>query len=97
VNCNVRPWNGCSANAWTTPFSEQNDAALSRSASLPTLKPSRLQACLCLAQDQRVVLMLLAAAEIHRPFVGILDMETDSRLIKFAAPFEIGHVEHDVA
>ena len=80
------------------PFSEKNAAALSRSCSLPTLKPSRLQAAVVgLAQHQRVMLMLLAAAQIDRVVVAILDMQPDGVFVKRAAGVEVGHVEHGVA
>ena len=50
-----------------------------------------------LAQHQRMMLMLLAAAQIHRVVVAILDMQSDGVFVEFAAGLQIGHVEHDVA
>src|SRR5579871_701527 len=50
-----------------------------------------------LPQNQRVMLMLLAASKINRTLVGILDMQADRRLVEVAAPLQIGHVEHDMA
>ncbi len=49
------------------------------------------------AQHQRVMLMLLDAAQIHRAVVAVLDMEADGGLVERAAGIEIHHVEHDVA
>jgi hypothetical protein len=51
----------------------------------------------CLAQHQRVMLMLLGGAQINEFVVGILDMQADNGLVEFAAQFQIGHVEHDMA
>src|SRR5580700_6999769 len=50
-----------------------------------------------LSQDQRVMLMLLAAAQINRAIVAILDMEADGGLIERAAGVEVGHVKHGMA
>src|SRR5258705_11797815 len=50
-----------------------------------------------LAQHQRVMLMLLAAAQVDRLVVAILDMQPDVVFIKLAAGIQIDHVEHDVA
>src|SRR5437763_11423295 len=49
------------------------------------------------AQDQRVMLLLLAAAQIHRLVVAVLDMEADGVLIEGAALVEIDDIEHRVA
>src|SRR4029453_1717093 len=49
------------------------------------------------AQYQRVMLMLLAAAQVHRLVVAILDMQSDVVFIELAAGIEIDHVEHDMA
>src|SRR5262249_36225472 len=50
-----------------------------------------------LAQHQRVMLVLLAAAQVDRVQVCVLDVEADSGLVEIAACSQIGHVEHDVA
>ena len=52
---------------------------------------------LCLAQHQRVMLMLFGAAQIHRPVVAILDVEPDRGFVERAAGIEVHHVEHDMA
>src|SRR3984957_16142684 len=49
------------------------------------------------AQHHRMMLMLLAAAQIDRFVVAILDMQPDGVLVKFAAGIEVDHVEHDMA
>src|SRR5258708_37262716 len=50
-----------------------------------------------LAQHQRVMLMLLTAAQGHRLVVAILDMQPDVVFIKLAAGGRIPHVEHGMA
>src|SRR5207248_7906448 len=50
-----------------------------------------------LAQHQRVMLMLLAAAQVYRLVVAIFDMHSDVVFIKLAAGIQIDHVEHDMA
>ncbi|KIU01201.1 hypothetical protein QU39_00195, partial [Staphylococcus aureus] len=50
-----------------------------------------------LAQHQRVVLMLFAAAQVDGFAVGVLDMQADGVLVERAGGREIGHVQHDVA
>ena len=50
-----------------------------------------------LAQHQRVMLMLLGSAQIHRPVVAILDMQPDGVFVELAAGVQVHHVEHDVA
>src|SRR5882757_497476 len=50
-----------------------------------------------LAQHQRVMLMLLAAAQVGRSVVAVLDMEADGVFVEFAGGIEIDHVENDVA
>src|ERR1700721_4173491 len=49
------------------------------------------------AQHHRMMLMLLAASQIDRFVVAILDMQPDGVLVKFAAGIEVDHVEHDMA
>ena len=49
-----------------------------------------------LAQHQRMMLMLLAAAQIERFVVAVLDMEADSGFVKLAADARISHVEHNM-
>src|SRR6202790_1586544 len=49
------------------------------------------------AQHQRVMLMLLAAAQVHRVIVAVLDMQPNGVFIKLAAGVEVHHIEHDVA
>src|SRR5207237_251434 len=48
-------------------------------------------------QHQRVVLMLLAAAQVDRAVVAVLGMEADGVLVEGAALVEIDDVEHRVA
>jgi hypothetical protein len=43
-----------------------------------------------------MMLVLLAAAQINRLVVAILDMQPDGVFVKFAAGIQIDHVEHDV-
>src|SRR5712691_1424935 len=43
------------------------------------------------------MLMLLAAAQVHRLVVAILDVQPDVVFIKLAAGIQIDHVEHDMA
>jgi hypothetical protein len=43
------------------------------------------------------MLMLLAAAQVHRAVVAILDMQPDGVFVKLPAGVQIHHVEHDVA
>ena len=43
------------------------------------------------------MLVLLAAAQIHRPVVMILDMKPNDVFVERAAGFEVGHVEHGMA
>src|SRR5712692_3710991 len=43
------------------------------------------------------MLMLLAAAQVHRLVVEIFDMQPDGVFIKLAAGIQIDHVEHDMA
>ena len=50
-----------------------------------------------LPQHQRVMLMLLAAAQIHRLVVAVLDMEADGVLVERAALVEVDDIEHGVA
>ena len=50
-----------------------------------------------LSQHQRVMLMLLAAAQIHRLVVGVLDMQADGVFVERAALAEVDDVEHGVA
>src|SRR6186713_2793550 len=50
----------------------------------------------CLAQHQRVMLMLLAAAQIDRLVVAVLDMQADGGLVERAAPVEVDDIEHGV-
>src|SRR3954452_13454968 len=49
------------------------------------------------SQDQRMMLMLLATAQVHRLVVAVLDMETDGIFVEGAALVEIDDVEHGVA
>ena len=44
-----------------------------------------------------MMLMLLAAAQIYRVVVAVLDMQADGVLVERAAGIEVGHVEHDMA
>ncbi len=44
-----------------------------------------------------MMLVLLAAAQINRLVVAILDMQPDGVFVKFAAGIQVHHVEHDVA
>ena len=44
-----------------------------------------------------MMLMLLAAAQVNRLVVAILDMQPDGVFIKLAAGIEVDHIEHDVA
>src|SRR6185369_1889318 len=48
-------------------------------------------------QDQRVMLMLLAAAQVHCLVVAVLDMEADSVLVEGAALGEVDDIKHGVA
>ena len=41
--------------------------------------------------------MLLAAAQINRSVVAILDMQADGVFVELAAGVQVDHVEHDVA
>jgi hypothetical protein len=50
-----------------------------------------------LAQHQRVMLLFLAAAQIDRLVVAILDMKPDGVLVELAAGIQVHHVEHDMA
>src|SRR5438445_10269666 len=49
------------------------------------------------AQDQRVMLLLLAAAQIHRLVVAVLDMEADGGLVEGTALGEVDDIEHGMA
>src|SRR5258708_7743056 len=49
------------------------------------------------AQHQRMMLMLLAAAQVNRLVVAILNMQSDGVFVKLAAGIQIDHVEHDMA
>src|SRR5258708_2166103 len=51
----------------------------------------------CLAQHERVMLVLLAAAQVDRSVVAILDMQADGVFVELAAGIEVAHVEHGVA
>ena len=44
-----------------------------------------------------MMLMLLAAAQVDRLVVAILDMQPDGVFVKLAAGIQVGHVEHDMA
>src|SRR6202795_1611640 len=44
-----------------------------------------------------MMLMLLAAAQIDRFGVAVLDMEADGVFVEFAAGIEVNHAEHDMA
>src|SRR5262249_25004297 len=50
-----------------------------------------------LPQHQRVMLMLLAAAQVDGAVVGILDMEANGGLVEVTARLQIGDIEHDMA
>ena len=50
-----------------------------------------------LPQYQRMMLMLLAAAQIYGVGVAILDMQADRGLVEIAAGVEVGDIEHGVA
>ena len=50
-----------------------------------------------LPQHQRVMLMLLAAAQIDRLVVAVLDMEADGVLVEGAALVEVDDIKHGVA
>src|SRR5258708_182515 len=50
-----------------------------------------------LAQHQRMMLVLLAAAQVHGFVVAILDMQPDGVFVEFTAGVEVDHVEHGVA
>src|SRR5262245_17104741 len=50
-----------------------------------------------LPQHQRVMLMLLAATQINRLVVAVLDMEADGVLVECAALVEVDDVKHSVA
>ena len=41
--------------------------------------------------------MLLAAAQVNRSVVAILDMQPDGVFVELAAGVEVDHVEHGVA
>jgi hypothetical protein len=43
------------------------------------------------------MLMLLAAAQVHRPVVAILNMQPDGIFVKLAAGIQIHHVKDEVA
>jgi hypothetical protein len=43
------------------------------------------------------MLVLLAAAQIHRFVVAILDMQPDGVFIKLAGGIQVGNVEHNMA
>jgi hypothetical protein len=43
------------------------------------------------------MLMLLAAAQIHRLVVGVLDMQADGGLVERAALVEVDDIKHGVA
>ncbi len=48
-------------------------------------------------QHQRMVLMLLAGAEVDRLVVAVLDMHADGGFVKLAAGVEVGDIEHGMA
>src|SRR4051794_40419322 len=50
-----------------------------------------------LAQHQRVVLMLLATAQVHRFIVAILDMQPDSVLVELPTGVQIRDIKHSMA
>ena len=80
------------------PFSEKNAAALSRSPLVADLEAEPVAGRGGrLAQHHRMMLMLLAAAQINRLVVAILDMQPDRVFVEFAAGIQVDHVEHDVA
>jgi len=80
------------------PFSEKNAAALVEIAVVADLESHPVAGGgRRLAQHQRVMLMLLAAAQIDRLVVAVLDMEADGVFVELAAGVEVDHVEHDVA
>ncbi len=73
-------------------------AALSRSLSLPTLKPSLLQAgTAAFRSTSEVMLMLFGGAQVNHLVVGVLDMHADGDLVERAAELQVGHVEYDMA
>jgi hypothetical protein len=41
--------------------------------------------------------MLLAASQVNRPVVAILDMKPDGLFVKLAAGIQVDDVEHDMA
>jgi hypothetical protein len=43
------------------------------------------------------MLMLLAAAQVHRAVVAILDMQPDGIFVKLPAGAQVHHVQYDVA
>ena len=43
------------------------------------------------------MLVLLAAAQVHRLVVAVLDMQPDGVLVESAAGVEVDHIEHDMA
>src|SRR5829696_3372507 len=49
------------------------------------------------SQDQRVMLMLLASAQVHRLVVAVLDMEADGVLVERAALVEGDDIKHGMA
>src|SRR5258708_19011552 len=50
-----------------------------------------------LAQHQRMMLVLLAAAQVHGFVVAILDMQPDGVFVEFTAGVEVRDIEHGVA
>src|SRR5258708_10042568 len=50
-----------------------------------------------LAQHERVMLVLLAAAQVDRFVVAILDMQADGVFVELAAGIEVRDIEHGVA
>jgi hypothetical protein len=43
------------------------------------------------------MLMLLAAAQVYRVLVAILDMQANGVFVKLAARVQVGHIEHGMA
>ena len=80
------------------PFSAKNAPALSRSALVADLEAElRASRDYRFAQHQRMMLVFLAAAQIHRAVILVLDMKSDDVFVECAAGLEVGDVEHGMA
>ncbi len=98
MNCSVRPWNGCFGERVSDAVFRKEGSRLVEIVFVADLEAQPVAGgTRRLAQHQRVMLMLLAAAQVNRSVVAILDMQPDGVFVERAARVQVDHVEHDMA